>query len=109
MENDKPNFTLGPWEATRNVIRAKIFDSVENQPLYPLIAVVADTTTSAKDNARLIAAAPLMYEALEALSEAIESCPEFVDAMKSFGFDVDVVDTLRDAKKVLKMARGIKC
>lgn len=60
-----------------------------------------------EQDARLIAAAPEMLEALECLYIAIKESPEYVDAMKSFGFHIDVVESLKLAKQVINKAKGL--
>lgn len=72
---------------------------------HRIVGHVADFN---EQDAQLIAAAPEMLEALENLVQAIAECPEYVDAMKSHGFDIDVVDSIRTARKTIKKAQGEK-
>lgn len=61
--------TKGPWKATGNHVSAKI-KTVDGSFVHPTIALINQTTTSAQANVNLIAAAPEMLEALEAIVES---------------------------------------
>ena len=58
----KQSHTPGPWTNTLGLIQGHV--STTDTVIRPTIALVAQTTTSAKANAQLIAAAPEMLEAL---------------------------------------------
>ena len=60
----------------------------------------------ASRNEALICAAPDMLEALEDLYTAIKDCPEMCDAMKTIGFDIDVMESMQLAKRIIRKARG---
>lgn len=95
-----PKHTKGPWMISmKKSSHTTISGSIDNQ-LIP----IADNVTQA--NAALIAAAPEMLEALEDLYQSIKDCSEFCDAMKSSGFDIDVVESIQRAKQVIRKAKG---
>jgi hypothetical protein len=106
MKNSK--HTPGPWKAfdtyvgfddgrlVANCIQMKQSNLIKEAAMYE----------EAKQNAALIAAAPELLEALELLADAISNCPEYVGAMRSFGFDIDVVDAIRSAKQTIAKANG---
>jgi len=88
--------TKGPW---------KVSYGLGSMVTYAINKSSPDIDET-KANARLISAAPEMLEALELLVESISGCPEFVDAMKSHGFDIEVTDSLKTAKQAIKKAKG---
>lgn len=63
----KPSFTPGPWEVERSVMGCRSICAGE-----VLVASVEDAPTKA--NARLIAAAPELYEALQKASNTLAGC-----------------------------------
>ena len=74
---DKPGYTPGPWKATRSNpaegydcwwITANHRNNFEKD-----LATVAGGASTSEANARLIAAAPEMFEALRALIDAIDT------------------------------------
>lgn len=98
MKNNKPQHTPGPWTVredqafTFRIIGPKTKDGL--------------AICGTKEDANLIAAAPDVLEALEQLVSDITQCPEYVGAMKSHGFDIDVIDAIKSARKAIKKAKG---
>ena len=109
-----PKSTPGPWRA-RNCQTAVLVDTIRNGDAM-LIALVADndsqgdTDTERKmNNARLIAAAPQMLEALELLSEAVRSLDEQISTVHDKIVITDAVSLLRlqnDALSAVKQAEA---
>ena len=83
-EMSKTKFTPGPWEAGENACMTTILDGHEGKTIYPqgssyhIAWTNAETSDGNLDietalaNARLIAAAPEMYEELERIADILE-------------------------------------
>lgn len=67
-------FTKGPWDVQgKTKTQIKI---MSDSPILPRIASVVNGTSQSEANARLIAAAPEMLEALELINTFLDSLPE---------------------------------
>lgn len=99
MKQSKPQHTPGPWDYLGNHVYAK-FVSPDKTPINPTICLLSNTTTSMKENAALIAAAPEMYEALQ------EALPFIKKASDNFGSDYRPIEVLNLIESVLKKAQG---
>jgi hypothetical protein len=64
--------TLGPWSDTLGTIKSEV-RTADGTRLYPLIAIVAQCTTSAEANAALIARAPDLLAENEALRAQVKA------------------------------------
>lgn len=98
----KTKHTPGPWKLITDGPAKTGFE------VRQISSGVLLAETRFETDAALIAAAPEMFEALELLVNAISKCPEYLDAMKSHGFDIEVVDALKESKSILKKAGGEK-
>lgn len=91
-------WTPGPWWVEGEVVCAPDGD---NFPWYVAIAERCGyPNDQSRANAHLIAAAPELYEALEALSE------HFTQVVKAFRVDSEEHETLVAARAALAKARG---
>lgn len=110
MSNDK--HTPGPWEALGNIVRSPMYQP-GGLPRGVIIAECRDGyylphTEEAKANARLIAAAPDLLEAIKQIiwklerKEMVASCPERFEFAK-----IDINDAaVRMAREAFAKATG---
>jgi hypothetical protein len=95
--------TPGPWVIDWNVSRLDVFSS----DAATLVATLRRSTLSdgidktAISNARLIAAAPDLLEALQRINEACAQIPEGLE-----GYLEHLSDAISDARKALAKATG---
>lgn len=100
---DKPGYTPGPWKATRSnpaegydcwLITANHRNNFEKY-----LATVAGGASTSEANARLIAAAPEMFEALQ----NILLCPAILDELNG---DNETNNAVAKARAALSKALG---
>ena len=98
---ETPKHTPGPWD----IRRAPMWnDSTKQQnACYCLFNVRVDDEETANSNARLIAAAPDLLEALKAL---LDYANDYSDAMAKEGKGAEQLGTLADSVSVAGMARA---
>ena len=95
--------TPGPWALDWNVARIDVFSA----DAATLVATVRRSTLSqaideaARANARLIAAAPGLYDALREVFEYLDAIPE-----SAVGGDDDAVWLARKARAAIAKAEG---
>lgn len=89
--NTKPTHTPGPWKNQGTLV-------YQGETSAGVARIVADARGRELENARLIAAAPEMLEALEYLVRMIDESPLYLDAEQ---------EMMRNkAHETLKKARG---
>jgi len=76
MENTTPKHTPGPWKKHESVQTGEFFVTAGEQDQIHIARTGRHDETSRCD-ARLIAAAPELLEALEELYDSVDSCVEF--------------------------------
>ena len=87
----KSKHTPGPWE----VRKVKDVTEVVGYLLPNAPQLIFDPCRMDEANARLIAAAPEMYELLSALDDLEEGCLDFVDCDKGH-----VIGLVKDARRI---------
>lgn len=93
--------TKGPWYSIDECIYAKI-QTVDGTYVQPMIASCSKFTTAQHDNARLIAAAPEMLKALEAVFSVLQMQADHSDWTE----DSDEMRTYSLVKRAIKKAKG---
>lgn len=81
--NTRPMFTPGPWNASNGGCGPGTFRIYSEEPSVFLCAAFSTDYAGAEQvesNARLISAAPEMYEALRAIAERYEECWKIGDS-----------------------------
>lgn len=92
-------WTPGPWEVVRHVTRPAVEAINKKRGMraagdkYPLVCTMPDNYSTTESNAHLIAAAPELYEALEALLYGIENC----DRIENYRIE-NAIDALAKAR-----------
>lgn len=84
-------FTQGEWSISENSYHPGLYDQIIKCGKH-IIGILRGNDIKTKSNAKLIAAAPDLLEALEDLYNAIDSCVELTP------------DVLRKADKAIKKA-----
>lgn len=74
-------FTPGPWKAEQTLGEWCITGQDRDDDPYSGTVVFSDAGVNGEANARLIAAAPLLYRELEVAAKWIEDLPERISTM----------------------------
>lgn len=104
---NKPKHTPGPWVRGTTITTTGYWDTIRNSTLSKEIVAIDVASIEQKANARLIAAAPELLEAGEAVSNCIKrQFPNFSPAVGRFSIDKNFIQELEKLREAIAKATG---